>query len=421
MPDPQPKSDPECARHGAVSRAETNRRTSRLREELREWQKREAVGELAGSVAHDYNNRLGVIFGNLYLLRSHYKADAKAQRWLETILSASRQLSEMTEDLQHRCQDQEQMRGPVDAHAAVGEIAAVLEEILDPRIRIRTELQSDPLAAAGSRIQVQGILFNLALNAAEAIGEAGTITLRTATAPGGPPEETYPLQRSWLEREGPMVHIQVEDTGCGIPADSLEQAMEPFYTTKSAAGRLGLGLPAVRRAVRSLGGALAIQSAPAGGTAAHVFLPLAATPAPASASPESGPEAAPGPRKHESGKRILLVDDERDILEVVEAALLEDGYKVVTHTDGQEALDDFQARPGAFDLVLLDLILPRMSGAEICSRIKAMRADVPVILSSGYSARQAQAAVASAEARAFLKKPYDIEELLQMVADAVSA
>jgi PAS domain S-box-containing protein len=375
---------------------------------LRQSQKMEAVGQLAAGVAHDFNNRLGVIFGNIYLLRMHCRDDEKALGYIDTLLSASRQAADITERLLSFSRQDQSARVAVDLAETIREVALLLNHSIDKRIRVETDLQADPAVVRGDPTALQNALFNLAVNAADAMGDGGRLTFTTEVTPC-PQEVEGDEADGAAAGSGPCLRLGVIDTGAGIPEEIRPHIFEPFFTTKAVGEGTGLGLAAVHDTVLHHGGTIEVESRVGEGTRFLLYLPLAEeAPAPERTAPAAEVSA---------GGHILLVDDEEDILNVLAVSLREAGYEITTCTDGEEGLEAFRAAPERYDLVLLDLMLPRLNGKDLLREIQKLRPDVQVLVTSGYCSQERIEEVRRLGADGFLKKPYDIDALLRRLAE----
>ncbi|MFW5856311.1 MAG: PAS domain S-box protein [Planctomycetota bacterium] len=387
----------------------TEDRMTILQAELRQSQKLEAVGLLAAGVAHDFNNRLGVIFGNVYLLKKRFGDDDQAVAWLETILSASRQAADLTGRLLDFSRKDETALGPVDLDEIVQNVAVLLEHSIDKRIRIWVDLRADEAWVHGDASQLQNMVFNLAVNAADAMGDGGDLglTVEEADCPATMKDEEHEDREAGRR----CLRITVSDTGNGIDPDVLPLIFDPFFTTKRAEKGTGLGLAAVLDTVRAHHGHVDVQSSPGEGSTFHVFLQRIAK-----GEAESAPSAAPA---LEGSGRILIIDDEPDILDVVNESLQASGYEVECCACPHEGIRRYREGPERFQLVLLDMVLPEMNGLQVFQALKEVDPDARVLVTSGYLASGTIQEVVDAGAIGFLKKPYDINELLRTISEAM--
>ena len=343
-------------------------------------QRMEAVGTLAGGLVHEFNNQLTVVLGNLDRLRLHFPEGGETSglaRRLEDAALAMGSTVRQLKSLSH----QAPLHGlPLPLSEALHPFLLASRD-LPPRITFRPSLDADPVVALDPDLLSQA-LQRLLTNSVEAIPDQGFIDLRV-----------------WMDADS--IHLVLEDTGLGMSPEVLERACDPFFTTKPLATGRGLGLSIAFALARQMGGQLLLESRPLRGTRAELMLPLGrVAPAPALLVPGS-------PRTH----RILLADDESGLRELTQEFLEGEGFLVIAAADGQEALEAFEADPQAWDLVILDLVMPRLDGAEVLRRIQRLRPELPALLISGYSTGL-QPGLLDAPHRRFLAKPFRLQELL---------
>jgi two-component system cell cycle sensor histidine kinase/response regulator CckA len=248
--------------------------------------------------------------------------------------------------------------------------------------------------------QLHQVLLNLATNAAHAMKDGGTLEVRVGPASVG---EALALRHPEI-RPGPHAQLTVTDTGAGIPPEVRERIFEPFFTTKPAGEGTGLGLSVILGIVRSFDGAVSIESEPGRGTRVDVWLPAHVAPGKGAAVPESA--AAPDRRRH-----VLFVDDETAIAQLERRQLEALGYRATVHTSSVEALEDFRGRPQAFDLMITDNTMPRMTGLQLAAEITRLRPHLPILMVSGYNDNADPEVLRSHGIRATLRKPHTAREL----------
>ena len=371
----------------------------RLEEALRHAAKMEAVGRLAGGIAHDFNNLLTVVLGNLELVRGGIEP-AVARELLSTAESAAKQAADLTRQMLGFARRQPLQPAAIDLNALTREEVTLLRHSIEPRIAIRFSAAADLHPVLADPVQVQQVLMNLCLNARDAMPEGGTIEIATANA--GVPAAAHV--------EGPSpegyVCLSVSDTGLGMTEEVRAKIFEPFFTTKDVGRGTGLGLAVVYGVARQHGGWVECHSELGRGSRFDVYLPYA----------EEGVSLTPPapPMAIESylgrGEAILMADDEPLVREMVEAGLARHGYSISVVDDGSAAVEAFRAAPGAFALVVLDLMMPTLSGREAFEAIRKLDPHVPVLFASGYSAAQ-QLPDPLPPRTAFLAKPYTPRQL----------
>lgn len=374
----------------------------RLQEQLRHTQKLESLGMLAGGIAHDFNNFLAAVLGNVALLRD--EAGPAPSPLLGEIERAARRGAELCAQLLAYSGKGRFTVEPVDLNALVDDMATILHVSLSKKARVHLDLGAGLPRVDADRTQVAQVVMNLLINASEALADrAGDIHVATrAVALPADADALPPLVRPLPP--GRYALLEVRDSGRGMDAETAGRIFEPFFSTKFP-GR-GLGLPAVLGIVGGHGGSMGVETAPGAGSRFAVAFPATVRrPTPVPRSGRSERPAKPG------RGRLLVVDDDDAVRLFCERALSRAGYSVATASDGVQAVERFTAEPDTFDAVVLDLTMPELSGAEVLQRIVSVRADVPVLLISGYNEHEAIAHVRGGLA-GFLAKPFDTTELL---------
>lgn len=385
-------------------------------------QKMEAVGTLAGGVAHDFNNILTGILGNLDLARRLLPPDSAAVTTIEESILASERAARLIQQLLEFSRRTPLERRPADMRQVVHEALRLLSQTIDRRIEVSFSAADDLWLAEVDSTQVHQVVMNLCVNARDAImekmegGEEGflkndgmVIRVRVENAAIG--EEycrLYPFARP-----GEYVVLSIGDNGVGMDEATQRRVFEPFFTTKSLGRGTGLGLSTVYGIVKQHEGWITLNSELGIGTTFRCYLPRSTH------VPEEK-EAVPATKGPRNGKEtILLVDDEVMIRDLGRQILTMEGYTVITAVDGREAVDLFLARRGTIDLVLLDLTMPQMSGLEVLERIRKVDPTVKVVLSSGYRAEGGNDPERLSGASAFLSKPYRVDVLSRTIRDVL--
>jgi PAS domain S-box-containing protein len=373
----------------SVIRDITERR--RFEEQIRETQKLESLGVLAGGVAHDFNNLLVGIMGNASLALDTLAPQDPARRMIDGVLQASERAASLTRQLLAYSGKGRFVVQPIELSVLIREIVALIHTSIPKSVRVHFDLD-DALPTIDADIaQIQQLVMNLVINGAEAIGDVpGTVTIRT--------------RLRQIEDARPLVSLEVEDTGCGMDPATKERIFEPFFTTKFT-GR-GLGLAAVLGIVRGHGGVIEVETTPGQGSRFTVCFPAADV-----RTAHAGAREVPDFRGNGA---VLIVDDEDIVRETARAALERYGYKVLVAADGPEALECLQNEP-EIKLVLLDLTMPVMSGEEALHEIHRLRPGLPVILSSGYNEIEAIRRFQGQNLSGFLQKPFTCERLAEKV------
>ncbi|HWQ55635.1 MAG TPA: PAS domain-containing protein [Bryobacteraceae bacterium] len=383
----------------------------RQEEDLRHTQKLESVGLLAGGIAHDFNNLLVGIMGNASLAAETLPLLPGERQILDEVIRASERAADLTRQLLAYAGKGRFYLETVNLSDLLRETSSLVQASISKRVALELELGDVPPVEA-DRVQMQQVLMNLIINAGEAVGENQTGKVRVSTALRCI-DDTY--ARSFAPQDipaGDYVELEVADTGCGMDRDTLSRIFDPFFTTKFT-GR-GLGLAAVQGIVRGHRGALRVYSSPGDGTVFKLLFPVCA-----SAARPCAPEE-PAVQLHGTGL-MLVVDDELVVRQTAKAVLERYGYTVMVAEDGGAGVELFRHSPEDFSLVLLDLTMPVMGGEEALEQIRAIRPDVPVLLSSGFNQVEAVRQLNGMELAGFLQKPYSGTQLAQAVKAAIGS
>ena len=384
--------------------AEAERHT--LEEQLRQSQKMEAVGRLAGGVAHDMNNLLTAITGYAELLAKRDNLEDSDHRHVDEILHASGTAARLTQQLVAFGRQQVLQLQLLDPNAVIRATDEVLRRLLGEDVELITLLSPEIGSVKADRSQLDLALVNLARNAREAMPDGGTLTIATSPLVL---DRQYVSPNGVVER-GSYTQITVSDNGGGMAAETLERVFEPFFTTKAAGDGGGLGLSTVYGIVKQTGGHVWARSTLGEGTTITIVLPSLETPA---LDPPAPAEIAGGE------ETVLLVEDEEIVRMVVAEMLEEAGYAVVTATNGEEAVEAFADR-GPFDVVLTDVVMPKLGGPELVEVLRESDPGLRVIYASGYTddALVRQGTLAN---EPFLQKPFSRDELLLKLRELLDA
>ena len=384
-----------------------------LEQRLQQTQKLESLGLLAGGVAHDFNNLLVGILGNASLVFDELADRPDARARVGQLVKAGRRAADLTRQLLAYSGKGRFVVETIDLSSLIRELSDLLRTSLPERASLQLHLPDVGPFVHADATQLRQVVLNLITNASEALGaDGGTVRVSTRAVMHDNESLLRSVGSTDLE-PGSYVHIEVADTGAGMDAETQEQMFEPFFTTKESGH--GLGLAATLGIVRGHGGLVKVYSEPGEGTTVQVLLPE---------SPEGAPAIRAGAAReaanqHLAPRRILVVDDEELVRSLARAVLERAGHTVIDACDGEDALVQFEAAPDDVALVLLDMTMPRMSGVECLRGLRAIRPDLPVVLSSGYNEQDAVARVAGRGLAGFLQKPYTAAELLAKVDEAL--
>jgi len=394
-----------------TERKEGEEERRRLERKLQEAQKLESLGVLAGGVAHDFNNLLTGVIGYVSLALQQAPEDAALRVFLDRAVESAQRAAELCRQMLAYSGRGRFVVGLLDLSRAVRDLGALLQTSVSRKAVLSLELADELPSVLADASQIRQVLLNLVHNASESLdGREGAVTVRTGRAWCDPDYLRHTIIDDDLP-EGEYLFVEVADTGCGMDDEMRRRVFEPFFTTKFT-GR-GLGLAAVLGIVRGHHGAIHLTSEPGLGTTVRVLLPPAAE-AGAGAAPAPAPAAAAA-----TGGGVLFVDDEPALRDLAERALRLAGFRVLTAADGREALEVFRDRSADVRVVVLDLTMPRLNGEEVLRELRRLHPGVRVILSSGFSEKQATQHLSAGDLTGFLQKPYRPQELVEKVRQAV--
>ncbi|MBL9023190.1 MAG: response regulator [Myxococcales bacterium] len=381
--------------------AETEKRE--LERRLNHAQKLESLGVLAGGVAHDFNNVLTGILAHAGLAKRAVGTEApQATESLQQIERLALGASQWTRQLLAYAGKGSFVAVPLDLSELAREMVGMIEVIVPRTATLRLELARGLPSVVADRGEIQQVIMNLLTNAVDALGDRpGEVTIRTELQHLD--EQTCALRfAEEALAAGDFVHLSVSDTGCGMSPDVKAKLFDPFFTTKQS-GR-GLGMSAVLGIVRAHRGAVRVESEPGRGTSFRLWFP-------STWQAKAAPPSPVPPVKWRGAGTVLIVDDDEAIRLALRTLLTEMGFATAIARDGAEALAVFDSQQDEVVLVLLDLTMPVMNGAETFAALTARRPDVPVIVMSGYTEQQAVDGLVEGERTAFLGKPFAVEEL----------
>ncbi|MFZ2949308.1 MAG: response regulator [Desulfuromonadaceae bacterium] len=379
----------------------------RIEEELRQIQKMDVLGQLAGGVAHDFNNMLTAIIGSAEMMERYVKDNPAQAKLLKAIQEAAGRSAALTGQLLAFSRKGSTMAEHIWINKAVQSVISLLERTIDRNIRLETRLTATSDLIIGDPAQLQNALLNLGINARDAMPDGGTIIYATDTVFL---DAAYCESHKFQLHPGHFVEISVSDTGTGIRKEIIERVFEPFFTTKGIGKGTGLGLSAVYGTVKEHQGSVNVYSEPGVGTVFKLYFPLAA-------GQNSGVVAKNTLLRGSGG--ILLVDDEPLIREMGQSLLEEHGYQVFLAADGEQALEVYEREHDHISLVILDVVMPVMGGKEALRRLTATYPDIKVLISSGFRHDETDDSFIALGARGFIQKPYHTEELFKAVDDAM--
>jgi len=393
---------------GAVIIIDDVTRQFELEQQLNQSRKLDAIGQLAGGIAHDFNNMLSGIMGAAELLKYNKVLDEKNIKFLNIIIKSSTKAADLTAKLLAFGHKSKATTIAVDIHSIIDDTMELLERSIDKKITINFIKNTEKSTVVGNNSLLQNSFMNIAINASHAMPDGGDITFTTSNVYL---DATYCNENIFNITPGNYLLVDIRDSGCGIPLEHLKKIFDPFFTTKEQGKGTGLGLAAVYGIIQDHHGAITVYSEVNVGTVFHIYLPLSDQ----SITIKQNLETVI------SGTGLVLfVDDEEIIRVTVEEMLKELNYNVIIAKNGLEAVEIFKKKYQKIDLVLLDMIMPEMNGREAFFKMREIKEDVKVIISSGFSKDGDLDELNQNGLKAFIHKPYRISELSQVLAKTLN-
>ncbi len=412
--------DVEIARHGidynggkaqlAVVMDITSRR--QLEEQLRQAQKMEAVGMLAGGVAHDFNNLLTIITGYSQLVLSHLKPDDPNRHSLEQIMKAGERAAGLTKQLLAFSRRQVLQPKVLDLNALVAGLSTMLQRLIGEDVDLRMELAPDLGRVSADPGQVEQVLMNLVVNSRDAMPKGGVLTIETANVEL---DDRY-VARHIAVKPGPYIRLAVSDTGSGMDAATQAHLFEPFFTTKSAGHGTGLGLSTVFGIIKQSGGSLDVYSEPSHGTTIKVYLPRIDHPVSIEAEKTARRAVA------RATETVLVVEDDEMVRTLVRETLEREGYKIIDSAGPLEAKRMAEAYKGPIQLLITDVVMPKLNGRDLAEQLVKRRLDMKVLYMSGYTDNAVIATgILQQKDMFFLQKPFTPAALIEKVREVLES
>jgi signal transduction histidine kinase/ActR/RegA family two-component response regulator len=373
--------------------------------QLQQMMKLQAIGTLAGGIAHDFNNILFPIVGYTELTMDDIPKDSQARQNLEEILKATNRAKELVQQILTFSRQDCQERKPLQVQYLIKEALKLLRATIPSSIEIECDIDNTCGPIRGNPTQIHQVIMNLCTNAYHAMQESGgklEVSLK----------EIHISYEQSLDRVGMKIgkHIElmVKDSGQGMEPQVMERIFEPYYTTKEQGKGTGLGLSVIHGIIKNHGGDIAVSSQPGKGATFKVYLPIIDDIEEEIQTDE--------PLIAVNGKeRILLIDDEEQIIDVEQQILERLGYKVTSKTDSEEALEEFAAQPDRFDLVITDMTMPKMTGDQLARRMMAIKPQIPVILCTGFNETISEEKALAMGINKFVMKPIVKDELASTI------
>ncbi|MCX6937269.1 MAG: PAS domain S-box protein [Verrucomicrobia bacterium] len=382
-----------------------------LEDRLRQAQKMESLGTLAGGIAHDFNNIISIIRGFTELSRELPPGDARLDRYLGAVHSAALRATSLVSQILSFSRKSEVSYRAVQINTMVDELTEMFKETFPRDVELRRELDDSIEAFAADPDQIRQVLLNLCVNARDAMPAGGTLTIATGRITG---QEIAALK---VDPTQDYVHIRVADTGIGMVPEVRTRIFEPFFTTKQEHGGTGLGLAVVYGIVANHQGVIDLESTPGEGTVFHVYLPLKAR-----AEERFAVGVHPGPIQLPPGtESVLLVEDESSIQDILGSVLKNAGYQVKAALDGSEAIEAILAAKGHWDIVVLDLNMPRLGGMEVVKVLRERWPEVPVLIITGNMNANIKDALKALGQEHVMEKPFDLSEFGRVLRSLLDA
>jgi signal transduction histidine kinase/ActR/RegA family two-component response regulator len=345
-----------------------------LQEQLRQSQKMEVIGKLAGGIVHDFNNILSVIIGYVDLTLGLSAAGSVEEHNLKRVMAASVRAKDLAKQLLIFSRNGDNDRKPLWLNEEVDNALKLMRATMPASIEFREDIAGSTIPVMADKYELQQIIMNLCINAGHAMKEKGGVLSVSLREVKLEPDAIDGIRL----KPGYYHHLTISDTGHGIDPAILPRIFEPYFTTKGKDEGVGMGLDVVHRIVKNYGGDITVYSEPGKGTTFHIFLPGIGQEEKTDNADVEVPESG-------AGEQVLLVDDDPSLVRLGERLLQNLGYRVVVRTQGPEAFEVFSEAPHRFDIVVSDYIMPKMTGLQLAREIKRIRADIPIIMCTGFS------------------------------------
>jgi two-component system, cell cycle sensor histidine kinase and response regulator CckA len=384
--------------------AEERRERKRLERQVLQLQKFEAIGRLAGGIAHDFNNAIGAILGWADLAREEAQPGSRLQDRMQKICTQARRAAGLTSQLLAFARQQVLERRKIDLNNLVEEGTSLLRKVIGEDIDVRIIPAADLRVAVVDPVQIDQVLMNLCLNARDAMTKGGRLIIETSNVEF---DQEYCRLHTYVN-PGNYVLLAVSDTGMGMDAKTIDHIFEPFFTTKEVGKGTGLGLATVFGIVKQHGGFINVYSEPGRGTTFRIYLP--------SDSGAAEPARVEGDERSQRGSEtVLLAEDHEGLRELGKETLEALGYNVILAENGTEAVALFESNSGRIDVVVLDVVMPGIGGADAYAQMSAIRPGLGVVFATGYTAEAASLTSLVEKGAIVLQKPYSAKSLSKAI------
>ncbi len=401
--------------HAERERLKTQAELDRLERQLHQSQRLESLGQLAGGVAHDFNNLFAVISNYAAFVSEEVAKDPPEVQWqavredIKQIDRAAARAAGLTHQLLAFARREVVRPRALNLNDVIGRLEQLLVRTLGEHVELNTDLADGLCPMVADPGQIEQVLVNLAVNARDAMPAGGKLTIRTANTDI---DTAHAASRVGLP-SGRYASLKISDTGTGMPKDVIDRAFEPFFTTKAKGEGSGLGLATVYGIVTQADGYVQIYSEPGMGTTITILLPATSQPAQAVQPAQQAPEGG-------NGEIVLVVEDETAMREVTRRILARNGYQVITAANGVEAIEVASSHPRGIDILLTDVVMPQMLGKEAADRICALQPAVKVLFMSGYTQGVLDTQGVLETGINLLEKPFTEKSLLAKLRQVVS-
>jgi PAS domain S-box-containing protein len=376
-----------------------------LENQLRHSEKLEVIGQLAGGIAHDFNNQLAGILGFAELIKADHPKESETYSTAQSIVSIAKRSADLTSKLLAFARKDNFIFHVFDLHDIIREIIEILSRSIDRSIQITGHLEAEHSFIKGDPGQIQNALLNIALNARDAMRNGGALNFSTQLTTIDSKFQS-PFQRHVTP--GQYIHIIISDTGTGIDDETKQHLFEPFFTTKEPGKGTGMGLAAVYGTIQAHDGILNVTSVLGKGTSFHIYLPITSE-SPEPPEPENYNEIPKG------AGNILVIEDELNVGKMITMILKRLGYSFEICTNGIDAFELYKRRSAEFDAIILDLVLPGMSGNDLLQRMREINNNVRILICSGYSTDIAGIKAQNDKKTFYLHKPFSMNELSHQI------
>ncbi len=384
---------------------------SRLEQKLHESKKMEAIGKLAGGIAHDFNNMLSGITGFAEIIKWKYaEENPKLKKYVDTILDTSKRAADLVAQLLAFARKGKYQIVVVNMHETINNVLQIIEHTFDRRIEIVKNLQANYCSVMGDRNQLQNVVLNIAVNARDAMPHGGTLAIHSRVIEI---TKEYISQHNHEEvKPGSHFLLEITDTGVGMNEETKTRAFEPFFTTKEMGDGAGLGLSSVYGTIKNHGGAIEMYSEFDKGTTFKIFLPIAQKVKSDTQKYKIDVSKCTG--------NILIIDDEQVVKEMFLEMLKELHFSVTACENGREGVEYYRKNFEDIDLVMLDIIMPKLGGYDCFKQLRKINPKVKTVLVSGHSMNEDARKMMNEGAFAFLQKPFNMKKLSKIVNEALS-